>query len=498
MKKSISIIAVVLLAALAVAQGPAGNKGTSVKNVQKLGKAPINNQPLQITLPKPVQKKLPNGLTVLILERHKLPTINMTLWVKSGALDDPKDMPGLASFTADMLREGTTKRTSEQIATEVDSLGATLGASADFGQSYSVVNASGLVASADKLMDLVADVVINPSFPADELTKYKVRKAAEVEDQHSRPDFLAQEKLMKVLYGDFPASVVSPTEASINATTSDVLKKFHDANYVPNNAILAIAGDFTAADAEAMVTKYFGGWQKRVVQKPALPPVPPAAARKVYMVNRPGSVQANLFFGGLTMKRTDPEFPSLAVTNRIFGGGAASRLFIDLREEKSLTYGAYSFTRTEIYPGPIVGFTQVRNAVTDEAMKALMDNVQRIDTEPVKDDEMNDAKHAIVGSFALTLEQPQTLLNLALTQTYYGLPPTYWDDYPKLIAAVTPDMVQKSAQKYLNPDHLQFVCVTDATAAGNAEKQAVKDLLGKYGPVDYSEATKPPAPGGTK
>ena len=498
MKKFTSIIAVVLLATFTLAQGPGGNKGTSAKNVQKLGKAPINNQPLQITLPKPVVKKLPNGLTVLILERHKLPTINMTLWVKSGALDDPKDMPGLASFTADMLREGTAKRTSEQIATEVDSLGATLGATADFGQSYTVVNASGLVSSADKLMDLMSDVVINPTFPADELTKYKARKSAEVEDQHSRPDFLAQEKLMKVLYGDFPASVVSPTEASISGTTSDALKKFHDANYAPNNAILAIAGDLTLADADAMVQKYFGGWQKRVVQKAPLPPVPTPGARKVYLVNRPGSVQANLFFGGLTIKRTDPEFPSLAVMNRIFGGGAASRLFIDLREEKSLTYGAYSFTRTEIYPGPIIGLTQVRNAVTDEAMKALMDNVELIDKEPVKDAELNDAKHAIVGSFALTLEQPQTLLNLALTQNYYGLPPTYWDDYPKMIAAVTPDMVQKAAQKFLDPDHLQFVCVTDATAAGNAEKQAVKDLLPKYGPVDFSEASKPPAPGATK
>ncbi len=496
MKRLNILITVALLATFALAQGgaPGGSKATSTKSVQRLGKVPVNNQPLDISLPKPVQKKLKNGLTVLILERHKLPTINMTMWIKSGALDDPKDMPGLAQFTADMLKEGTAKRTSEQIANEGDSLGATLAANASFGQSYSVINASGLSATADKLMDLMADVVMNPSFPADELTKYKARKLAEVEQQHAEPSFLAQEKLMKVLYGDFPAGIMSATDASINAATPDALKKFHDGNYVPNNAILAIAGDITTAQAEAMVNKYFGAWQKRTVQKPPLPPVPAVGAKKVYLVNRPGSVQANLFFGNLTIKRNDPDYPSLAVTNRIFGGGPAARLFIDLREEKSLTYGAYSFTNTAIYPGPIIGYAQVRNAVTDEAMKALVDNVERIDNEPVGDSELNDAKHAIVGSFALTLEQPQTLLNLWLTQDYYGLPLTYWDNYPKQITAVTPQMVQAAAKKYLDPAHLQFVCVTDATAAGNKEKQTVKDVLPKYGPVDFSEAPAPPKP----
>jgi zinc protease len=498
MKRLNILIAVVLLGSLALAQGaPGTSKATSTKNVQRLGKAPVNNQPLEIALPKPVQKKLKNGLTVLILERHKLPTINLTMWIKSGALDDPKDMPGLATFTADMVKEGTAKRTSEQIANEVDTLGATLQARADFGDSYSVVNASGLSATADKLMDLMSDVVMNPSFPGDELTKYKTRKLAEVEQQHAEPSFLAQEKLMKVLYGDFPASVMSPTDAAINAASPDALKKFHDGNYVPNNAILAIAGDITAAQAEAMVNKYFGAWQKRAVQKPPLPPVPPLGAKKVYLVNRPGSVQANLFFGGLTIKRNDPDYPSLAVTNRIFGGGPAARLFIDLREEKSLTYGAYSYTNAEIYPGPIVGFAQVRNAVTDDAMKALVDNIERIDNEPVGEGELNDAQHAIVGSFALSLEQPQQLLNFWLTQDYYGLPLNYWDNYPKQIDAVTPQMVQATAKKYLDPAHLQWVCVTDATAAGNAQKQTVKDVLPKYGPVDFSEAPAPPKPATT-
>ena len=496
MKRLNIFIAIVMLAAFALAQGPGGGKATSTKNVQKLGRAPVNNQPLEISLPKPVQRKLKNGLTLLIIERHKLPTINMTLWIKSGALDDPKDMPCLAQFTAEMMHEGTAKRTSEQIANEGDSLGATLTATANFGQSYSVINASGLSASADKLMDLFSDVVLNPTFPADEVAKYKARKAAEVEQEHADPQFLAQEKLMQVLYGNFPAAVTSPTDASVSGVTPDALKKFHDANYAPNNAILAIAGDVSAADAEAMANKYFGAWQKRVVQKPPLPPVPAVGSKKVYLVNRPGSVQANLFFGNQTIKRNDPDYPSLAVTNRIFGGGPAARLFTDLREEKSLTYGAYSFTQTEIYPGPIIGYAQVRNAVTDDAMKALVDNVDRMDNEPVGDSELNDAKHAIVGSFALTLENPQTLLNLWLTQDYYGLPLTYWDNYPKQITAVTPQMVQAAAKKYLDPAHLQWVCVTDATAAGNKDKQTVKDVLTKYGPVDFSEVAAPSKAGG--
>jgi zinc protease len=177
----------------------------------------VSQEVLRVKLPRPRETKLPNGLTVLVLEQHKLPTVAFTLWVKTGALADPKNLPGLAKATAEMLREGTTHRTSAQLATEVDSIGASLMASAEFGADISTVSASGLSESTGRLLELMSDVVLHPTFPAEEFAKYQKRQMAQVEQERSEPDFLARERFHKVLYGDFAASIVSTTPESIKA-----------------------------------------------------------------------------------------------------------------------------------------------------------------------------------------------------------------------------------------------------------------------------------------
>ena len=185
----------------------AQEKSVSAKSVKRLNRAPVNHDVLKVTLPRPAQTKLPNGLTILLLERHKTPKLNLALWISTGSLDDPKDLPGLAKFTADMLHEGTERRSSAQIATEVDSLGARLDSESEFGSTYTSITASGFSENADQILDLMSDVALHASFPGDELEKYKTRQLSDLEQQRSDPDFLSHERLFAALYGNSPAAV---------------------------------------------------------------------------------------------------------------------------------------------------------------------------------------------------------------------------------------------------------------------------------------------------
>lgn len=483
-----AIVSLLCLGTMAGAQEE-GSKSVSVNAVQRMNRAPVNKQVLEVKLPRPTEFHLPNGLTVLVLERHELPTVDFALWIKSGALQDPKDLPGLAKFTADMLREGTTHRNSAQIASETDAMGATVTATAQFGSSHSQVAASGLVENTGKLLDLVSDLVENPTFPQDELAKYKTRQLADLEQERSDPDFLSMERFHQVLYRDFPAAVIAPTPASVKGATSEELKQFHDRYYVPNNAILGVAGDVQAKQVMALIEKYFGPWKKQAVSEAKLPALPAPEPAKVYLVDRPGSVQTNIVAGDFALRRNDPDFIPLRVMNRILGEGPTGRLFLNLREEKGYTYGAYSYYTADTYPGAFVAETQVRNAVTDGSMHELLGELKRIREQAVPENDLEDARHAIVASFALSLEKPATLLNYWMTSKYYGLPEDYWDRYPAEVAKVTPQVVQRVAHKYVDLDHLQVVCVGDG--------KQIKDVLSKYGTVEvYDTNGKPVAAGG--
>jgi predicted Zn-dependent peptidase len=465
------------------AQGP-DDKGTAVNAVVRKNRAPVNKEVLHVRLPRPSAAKLANGLTILILEQHKLPTVAFALWVKTGALADPRDLPGLAKFTAEMLREGTRTRTSAQIAAEVDEIGASLGAGADFGASVSTVSASGLVENADKMLELMSDIVLNPTFPAEELEKYKLRQLASLEEARSDPDFLSREKFHAVLYGDFPAAVVSATPESVKRTTPEDLQKFHSQFYAPGNALLGIVGDVTREEILALVQKHFGPWPARPVSTPPLGPLPAPSAMKIYLIDRPGSVQTNIVAGNLSVRRADPDYIPLTVMNRILGGGPTGRLFLNLREEKGYTYGAYSFFTADIYPGPWVASTEVRNEVTGDSLRELFGEFKRIREVDVPEAELDDARRAIVARFALSLEQPTTLLNSWLTVNYYALPEDYWDLYPEEVAKVNQQVVRKMARRYVNLSHLQVVCVGDG--------KQIKDVLSQYGPVEVFDTEGKP------
>ena len=349
-------------------------KSTPFSKVERLNRAPVNKEALRVQLPRPTVVKLPNGLTLVLLEDHKLPTVTFAMWIRPGQLADPGDLPGLAAFTADMLREGTEQRTSLQIAAEVDSLGATLTANSRFGASYTVINAAGLADNATQVLDLLSDIVLHPAFPPSELAKYKQREGANIEERLSNPGFLAQQAFRRALYGDGPLSVVSPTKESIEKVTSEDLKRFHDQHFRPGNTILGATGDFKTAEMRALIEKYFGQWAGAAEPPLALPSKTAPSPARITLVDRPDSVQTYIMVGDRGIRRTDPDYYSLVVMNQILGGGPQARLFLDLREEHGYTYGAYSNFNAETYAGDWLANTSVRTPVTDGSMTQLVTN----------------------------------------------------------------------------------------------------------------------------
>ncbi len=482
----------ILMAAPALAQAPAGRQQErpSMKGAVLKGKAPVNKETLKVKLPKPYETKLANGLQVLVLEDHELPTFDMQMVILSGGLADSDQEVGTAQYVATMLREGTKTRSSKQIAEDTDKLGASLFASSGLSTLTSAVSASGLTDNFDQILDLFADVILNPSFPADELTKLKTRALGQIRLQRSQPSFLAGEKFSNVIYGSHPAGRYALTAEQIQRITPEALQKFHAAHYKPNNAIFAIVGDVKPAEVVAKLEKTFGAWKPGDAPKTEIPKVADAGPGKIYLIDRPNSEQANLVVGTLSIERTDPDYFALEVMNQVLGGGAAARLFLNLREDKSYTYGAYSSVSSYKYRGTFRANTEVRQDVTKGAMEELMKELKRIRDEKTPVDEFERAKRTIVGSWALQLEFPQSALQNAITQKLYGLPADYWDTYPQKIAAVTPDDAQRVARKYIDPDKLQIVVVGDA--------KKIADTLKQFGKVEIfdteGKSISPPAP----
>ncbi len=461
----------------ALAQAPdEAPVGASTKGVELKGKAPVNPETLRVQLPKPQEAVLANGLRVSLLEDHKLPTFSLQLWFNGGGLADPPEKRGLAMVTASLLREGTKSRSSREIAEQLAALGASLSSSSGPASGESVVSVTGLSDFVDPTMALAADVIRNPIFPESELEKFRARFLAQLEIRRASPGFQAQEQFMRAIYGEHPGGLVVPSEDVIKQLRSADLAAFHTARYRPNNAFLSAHGDITLKDLVARLERHFGDWPKAELDKVTLPPPKGPEKARVLLVDRPGSVQTSLWIGALGIERDHDDYFALLVMNHILGGGPASRLFMNLREDKGYTYGVYSSFSGSTYPGVVVASTDVRTAVTEGAMHELSLELQRIANEPVSAQELTNARRALVGRFALSLDSPQSLMGNLATQKIYRLPDDYWDAYPKRVEAITPADIQRVAKKYYSRERLQIVAVGDAKEVGKT--------LEKYGAVE--------------
>jgi zinc protease len=397
---------------------------------------------------------------------------------------EPAGQPGLAGATVRLLAEGTKTRTSKQIAEQIDSLGASLSASAGFGSGSTALSASGLSDTFEQWFALTTDVLLHPSFPADELAQYQARAKSALLQQRSQPGFLANQTMSRALYGTYPASVVSATPESLDSLTPAMLVEWHDKHYAPQNTILAISGDVNAETLIPKLRQRLAEWQRSKVPVKFPPGPPPASKEKIFLVDRPGSVQTTLLMGNLAIDRTNPDYPALVVLNEVLGAGSASRLFLNLREEKGYTYGVYSNLIARKYAGPWTAGGDLRTEVTDGAMTEFLRELNRIRDEKVPDDELDAARHSVVARFALSLESPQQLIGYAITRKAYNFHPDYWDKYPAQIVAIKPDDIQRVARKYINPATMQVVAVGDASK--------IRTVLEKYGPVKMVDASERP------
>ncbi|AHM62534.1 peptidase M16 domain-containing protein [Flammeovirgaceae bacterium 311] len=422
--------------------------------------------------------ELKNGLKVFVVRNTKLPQVSYSLLIDRDPIVEG-DKAGYISIAGDLLRSGTANRTKDQLDEEVDFIGAGLSTSS------TGVYGSALSRHKDKLMALMADVVLNPSFPQEEFDKLVKQNKSGLAAQKDDPQYIASSVQGMLLYGaDHPYGELA-TEATFDNIKIEDVKQYYQIYFKPNTAYLAIVGDITKKEAQQLVKKYFSKWQKGNVPTHTYPAPKPLEKPLVAVVDRSTSVQSVVqITHPIALKPGDADVIPARLMNDILGGGDA-RLFNNLREAKGYTYGAYSSLDSDELIGKFVAYANVRNAVTDSAVYEFMHELRRIRTEAVPQDELEKAKNFLTGSFARSLESPQTIASFALNTARYKLDKNYYRDYLKKVAAVTPADLQRVAQTYVQPDNAYILVV------GNAEE--VEEGLKQFGEVKRYTAEGEPA-----
>ncbi|MBZ5620340.1 MAG: insulinase family protein [Acidobacteriia bacterium] len=441
-------------------------------------KAPVTGPIPGYKLPPVFETKLPNGLGVVLVEDSRFPLVTARLNFQGGSKYDPKDMPGLAEAVGSVMTEGTKTRTARQISEETDAIGGSLNGAA--GADSLTVSGGALSEHLTRLLVLMADVSRNANFPEDEVNLHKQNRIQSLRNERSEPGFLAEEKMAEVVYGSSPYSHIAPTEAAVGKLEPKVLATFRDTYILPNNATLIVIGKLPArADLMKTITEQFGSWQQKT-----LPPSPkmdtPAPKRQIVLVDRPGSVQADIHVGRLAPTRLTPEYFPLMVGNTILGGGANSRMFKNIREKEGFAYDAHSQYDTHRDAGDFEAVTQVRNEVIEPALKAVLAELDQMASTPVGSDELTNIKNYVAGLYVLRLETQDGLANQLNSMKALGLPNDYLETYTTRVRSVEPDQVLSAAKKYMAPGQAAVVVVGDASKIG--------DALKKFGDVTVTKA----------
>jgi zinc protease len=448
-----------------------------------------------VNLPPITRSALANGLELDVVRAGNLPVVYLRLVIKSGMAADPAALPGLAREVATMLKEGTRSKTSAQLADAIEFLGADLSVDAD--AESITIQVRALSDQLDTVLPILADIAMNPRFDNGELRRLKQREADRLQIEYSDPGALARRESYRVLYGEHPYAHVDVTEASLARIRTTDLSAFHRAHFVPNNAFLVAVGEVDADAFGASAERAFGRWAPHPVPAPSFPALAPRTAREVVVIHRAGSPQSLISIGNLAIARSSPDWVPLTVANQVLGGNATSRLFTDLRERRSLTYGAYS-SLDEL--GQVAPF-RARAAVgrdprapdvdrTEVAMEAFMEHLERIVSEAAPEAELRDAERFLSDSFPLQIDTAGRIANLVVDLRLFGLPDNYWDSYRSQIRNVTAEQALAAARSHITPDKALVVVVGDASA--------IAQPLRRWGPVrvvspDGTEISRFPA-----
>lgn len=439
--------------------------------------APKPGKAKRIQLGKAEEFVLKNGLRVIVVENNKLPRVSFQVFVDVPVREEG-DIVGVSSMAGQLLNKGTSKRTKAQIDEAVDFIGASLNSNSNglFGSSLS--------RHKDALLEIMSDVLFNPSFPEAEFDKLKRQTLSALAQQKDDPSAIAANVVNVVRYGvDHPYGEIE-SEETVNNITLEKCKEYYNTYFKPNISYLVIVGDISAKDAKEAATKYFSKWQRGVVAKEEFDTPEKPGSTQVSFVNRSSAVQSVVnITAPIDLKTGSADVVKTTLLNNILGSGFAGRLFANLREDKGYTYGAYSRMSSDRLVGSFNASANVRNEVTDSAVVEFLYEINRIAEEKIPEDEVQLSKNFITGSFARSLERPQTIANFALSTARFDLPEDYYATYLERLNAITPEELQEVAKKYIDDADMHILVV------GN--KKEVAEKLARFdsdGQITYLDA----------
>jgi zinc protease len=429
--------------------------------------AQVRDWPVE-TAPKPLAARpvafppyevrtLPNGLRVVVVEHHEQPLVSLRMLIGAGTAQDTTQKLGVASMTASLLDQGTTTRSAQRIAEEVDDIGGNISIGAGTDATFAHITI--LKDSVALGLDLLSDIVRSPAFSTGEIERQRSQRRSALRVSYQDPDYVASLVFRRLVYGLHPYGYPGTgTPVSIERITRADLVEYHQRYFVPGNCILAVVGDVTPAEAFAASERTFGGWESRDVMR-TLVLSPPAPTRRVVVVDMPGLVQTEIRAGHLGIRRRSDDFTPADLAVRVLGGGGANRLQQVLRTRRGLAYAASASLNAYRMFGDVCAETETSPVAAGEALRVMVDEFFRLLREPVGTRELDEAKAYLAGSYPLTIETPDDIATKVLTALFYDLPLAELATLPARVNAVTPDDIQRVARAYLTPERLSTVLV---------------------------------------
>lgn len=487
MKRTVIVLVALLLQAAAFAQGktpqPPKDKDPWAGRADLLVPPKITPT-TEVSLGAVERFTLPNGLQVIVVPRREVPAVSVSLAVRAGSTSDPIDRAGVAQFTASMLRKGTQKRSSDQIANAIDFVGGSLDAGAD--DDGTLVYCRARSKDLGLCLDLVADVTQRPTFPEAELGEIRDQLNASVEGAKDSPQQLAAQHAANLYFGDDDQRGRPMSKRSLSLIDRAALVAFHKAWYAPNNTVMAISGDVNPKALKALVSKYFGGWKKAEIAAQPARGLPAKPGLQVRLVDKPDATQSAIVIVGPGIKHSDPDYFAVRIMNFALGGGGfSSRLMKVVRSEGGKTYGARSSFDARREPGPWVASTFTRTSETVSTIKLVLGELERMRKSGPTAEELDAAKGNMIGGYGLKLETGGDVARLLLNVELDGLDPKFPEEYPARLKAVTLADAARVANRLLTPQALVIVGKADEVRPALAK--AKLDADGKIEVVKYTD-----------
>ncbi len=412
-----------------------------------------------VAWPKRTVVTLANGMQVVLAETRTFPKISAQLFFRSGNASVAYRAPGLAEITATVARTGTTNRPLRQIEEDLRRMGADLAAHA--GADTSAIGISGIADFSEGLLEMLADLARNASFPEEEFERERRQRIEGLRIQRTTPDFLATERLRRVLFGEHPYAIVAPVVAQVAAYRREQLEEFYHQNYSPANALLILVGDFSNEAMLDQVEKIFGAWEAPAPAPQKWPAPPKHTGRQVHLVHLPASVQTQVLVGNLAITRRDPDWYRMVLANSIYGGAFHSRLVMNIREQKGYTYSPRSGINALREYGYFTVHAAVRNEVAAATLTEMFYEMDRMRSLPVTEQELESARSYLSGVFSLGVATQDGILAQLSTVYLDRLPEDYLETYRARIHALTADDILAAARRHFDSANEQITLVGD-------------------------------------